>query len=179
MIQIKHIGENSFTRNIILSDVTNRAITDEMDNTVDVDSYFDASGNMNQLEHLQGIDEAIRNNISSVTIIERESENDSEYYLYNASGQRIRKVKETYSSDGALLWKEEKIYLGGVELKRKYQGSNETLREDRSALHVMDDKKRIAIVYYWEASNDSSVTVCIETEFIINSEIIWVLLLWN
>lgn len=157
LTQLKHIGENSFTRNITISDISNRAITDEMDHSAPVESYFDAAGNINQLEHLQGIEWNYRNNIASVTIIERDSENDSEYYVYDAAGQRIRKVKETYNSTGELLWKEEKIYLGGIEIKRKYKGSSQTLHEDRSALHVMDDKKRIAIVYYWTMSNDSSV----------------------
>ena len=158
LVQIRHIGENSFTRDIFVSEVSNRASTDEMDKTVPVESYFDDGGNLKQLEHIRGIEWNYRNNISSVTIIERDSESDSEYYVYDASGQRIRKVKETYSGEGTILWKEEKIYLGGVEIKRTYQGSSETLREDRWNLHVMDDKKRIAIVYYWETSNDSSVT---------------------
>ena len=159
LVQLKHIGENSFTRDITVSDSSNRAITDGMDQTLPVESYFDAAGNMTQLEHLQGIEWNYRNNIASVTIIERDSENDSEFYIYDASGQRVRKVKETFNSSGELLWKEEKIYLGGLEYRRKYQGANETLQEDRSALHVMDDQKRIAIVYYWATSNDSSVTV--------------------
>ncbi|WP_025742879.1 SpvB/TcaC N-terminal domain-containing protein [Aquimarina pacifica] len=159
LIQLQHIGENSFTRDMTVSDVSNRTITDEMDHDGTVESYFDAGGNMQQLEHLQGIEWNYRNNIASVTIIERETENDSEYYVYDASGQRIRKVKETYNSSGDLLSKEEKIYLGGLEIKRKYQGVNEVLQEDRSALHVMDDQKRIAIVYYWETSNDSAVTI--------------------
>ena len=159
LTKLQHLGANPFTRNMTLSDISNRAISDEMVTTVDVESYFDAAGNINQLEHLQGIEWNYRNNIASVTIIERDSENDSEYYVYDAEGQRIRKIKETYNSAGELLWKEEKIYLGGLELKRKYQGSSETLYEDSSALHVMDDKKRIAIVYYWNTSNDSAVTI--------------------
>lgn len=158
LIQIKHTGENSLTRDITVADNSNRAITDEMDTSVDVDNYFDAAGNMKELEHIEGISWNYRNNIASATIIERDSENDAEYYVYDNSGQRVRKVKETYNSDGNLLWIEEKIYLGGVEIKRKYQGESKTLTEDRSTVHIMDDQKRIALVHYWDESNDTSVT---------------------
>jgi RHS repeat-associated protein len=159
LVQMKHIGENAFTRDFLISGISNRSISDEMDTTVEVDAYFDAAGNMNQLEHLQRIEWNYRNNIASITIVERATGNDTEYYVYDAAGQRTRKIKETYNSTGTLLYKEEKIYLGNVEIKRRYQGTTETLLEDRSALHIMDDKKRIAIAYYWATSNDSSVSI--------------------
>lgn len=158
LTRIKHVGENPFTRDLTVSGTSNRAISDEMNTTVDVDSYFDAAGNLLELEHLRHIDWNYRNNIASVTVIERDSGNDSEYYVYDGSGQRVRKVKETYNSSGDLLWKEEKIYPGGVEIKRKRQGISETLTEERYALHVMDDQRRIAIVYYWTESNTSGIT---------------------
>ncbi|MGK7396938.1 MAG: SpvB/TcaC N-terminal domain-containing protein [Candidatus Cyclobacteriaceae bacterium M3_2C_046] len=159
LVQIRHIGQNSFTRNVKVSDTSNRSISDEMDHTTPVEDYFDPAGNLLQLEHLQGIAWNYRNQIASVTIVERNGENDMEYYVYNASSQRTRKIKETYSSSGDLLWKEDKIYLGGVEIKRRYQGNSQTLQEDRSALHVMDVQQRIAMIYYWQVSSDSSVTV--------------------
>ena len=167
LIQIQHTGTNSFTRNISPSQTSNKAISDESDTTTPVESYFDAAGNLLQLEHLANISWNYRNNIASATIVERQVEdengqlinvNDAEYYVYDGSGQRTRKVKETYNSSGDLLWTEEKIYLGGVEIKHRFQGNNKTLRERRSSVHVMDDTRRIALVYYWETSNDSSVT---------------------
>jgi RHS repeat-associated protein len=60
------------------------------------------------------------------------------YYVYDAGGQRTRKVIET--QNGALS--EERLYLGGFEIYRKF-GANALVRE---ALHVMDDKQRIALV---------------------------------
>ncbi|MBL1278764.1 MAG: VCBS repeat-containing protein [Fluviicola sp.] len=159
LTQLKHIGENSFTREISVADNSNKAfIQEDLNASVDVDSYFDVAGNMTHFEHLAGISWNYRNNIASAIIIERDSENDAEYYVYDGSGQRIRKVKETYNSDGDLLWTEEKTYLGGVEIKRKYQGNTKTLIENRSTIHIMDGSRRIALVYYWDESNDSSVT---------------------
>jgi RHS repeat-associated protein len=60
------------------------------------------------------------------------------YYVYDSSGQRIRKVIERQS--GGIS--EERIYLGGFEIYRKF-GANALERE---TLHVMDDKQRIALV---------------------------------
>ncbi|MGD2084944.1 MAG: SpvB/TcaC N-terminal domain-containing protein [Candidatus Aminicenantes bacterium] len=156
--QIKHVGENSFTRDMIVSGTSNRAITDEMDTGNNPEDYFDAHGNMQELDHLAAVHWNYRDQIGSVDIIERDSENDSEYYVYNGEGQRVRKVKETYNSSGELLQKEEKIYLGGIEIKRVKNGTSETLTEERWTLHVMDDQKRIALVHYWTESNSSNIT---------------------
>jgi RHS repeat-associated protein len=65
------------------------------------------------------------------------------YYSYDASGQRVRKVREKASG---LI--EERIYLGDFELFRRHDGpigANSTTLE-RETLHLMDDKRRIALV---------------------------------
>jgi RHS repeat-associated protein len=63
------------------------------------------------------------------------------YYVYDSSGQRIRKTTE--SSAGLKI--KERIYLGGFELYREYDATgNVTLA--RETLHVLDDKKRIALL---------------------------------
>lgn len=67
----------------------------------------------------------------------------SAYYVYNTSGQRIRKVWE--KSAGLI---EERIYLGGFEIFRKHDapvGAN-TATLERETLHILDDERRIALV---------------------------------
>ena len=63
------------------------------------------------------------------------------FYVYDAGGNRIRKV--TYSSKAVLT--KERLYLGGCEVYREY-AVNGTVTLERQTLHVMDDKRRIAIV---------------------------------
>jgi len=65
------------------------------------------------------------------------------YYVYGASGQRVRKVWE--KAPGLT---EERIYLGGFEIFRKHSGAigANTATLERETLHVMDDKQRIALV---------------------------------
>jgi RHS repeat-associated protein len=67
----------------------------------------------------------------------------SAYYVYDTSGQRVRKVWE--KSPGLT---EERIYLGGFEIFRKHGGpiGANTATLERETLHVMDDKQRIALV---------------------------------
>jgi RHS repeat-associated protein len=65
------------------------------------------------------------------------------FYVYDASGQRMRKVWEKASG-----LTEERIYLGGFEIFRKHGGpigANAPTLE-RETLHVLDDMHRIALV---------------------------------
>lgn len=65
------------------------------------------------------------------------------FYVYDASGQRVRKVWE--KSPGQV---EERIYLGGFEIFRRHSGplSVNAVTVERETLHVMDDKQRVALV---------------------------------
>jgi RHS repeat-associated protein len=65
------------------------------------------------------------------------------YYVYDASGQRVRKVWE--KAPGLI---EERIYLSGFEIFRKHNGpiGASTATLERETLHVMDDTRRIALV---------------------------------
>jgi RHS repeat-associated protein len=64
------------------------------------------------------------------------------YYVYGASGQRVRKVTER--ANGKL--KDERIYVGGFEVYREYGGNGTAVTLERETLHVMDDKERVALV---------------------------------
>jgi RHS repeat-associated protein len=65
------------------------------------------------------------------------------WYVYDSSGQRVRKVWE--KSSGLT---EERIYLGGFEIFRRHGGpiGANTATLERETLHAMDDKQRIALV---------------------------------
>lgn len=65
------------------------------------------------------------------------------FYIYDASGQRVRKVWE--KAPGLT---EERIYLSGYEIFRKHGGpiAANTGSLERETLHLTDDKQRIALV---------------------------------
>jgi hypothetical protein len=66
---------------------------------------------------------------------------ETTYYFYNSGGQRVRKVTERASGSR----KYERVYLDNFEIYRKYDSVGTTTLE-RETLHVMDDKRRIALV---------------------------------
>jgi RHS repeat-associated protein len=141
-----------FTRELEVDTGTNRALLKENGIPPDIAGSFDENGNVTKLEHIKKLEWNYRDNIASAAIIEHTNGNinDTEYYAYDASGQRVRKVKETWKGNGVVEI-EEKIYLGAVEIKRirTEQESVTTPILERFTLHIMDDKNRIAIVHHW------------------------------
>jgi RHS repeat-associated protein len=63
------------------------------------------------------------------------------YFIYDGAGQRVRKATES----GAGLKIKERFYVGSFELYREYDGAGKVTLA-RETLHVMDDKKRVALV---------------------------------
>lgn len=73
---------------------------------------------------------------------------ETTYYVYDASRQRVRKVTEGQEAvEGTSAKKNERIYVGGFEVFREYNGNSERQVElERETLHVTDDQQRIALV---------------------------------
>jgi RHS repeat-associated protein len=95
---------------------------------------YDAHGNMTAMPHLPTLRWDFKDQLTQVDL-----QGGTAYYVYDAGGQRVRKVVER---NGATV--EERIYLGGYEVYRKRQG--DVLQLERQTLHVLDDKQRIALV---------------------------------
>jgi hypothetical protein len=115
----------------------------------------DAHGNMLSMPQLQVMQWDFKDQLR-LTRRQRVNDNDADgikhegertYYVYDASGQRVRKVTEL--STGGV--KDERIYLGGFEIFRTHGGTVSpvgagTAILERETLHAMDDKQRIALV---------------------------------
>jgi RHS repeat-associated protein len=106
---------------------------------------YDAHGNMVRMPHLGG---ALPEPNMHWNYKDQMRQSDlggggTAYYVYDASGQRLRKVWE--KGPGVV---EERIYLGGFEIFRRHRGPIDasTTTLERVTLHVMDDKQRIALV---------------------------------
>ena len=157
LYRIEHSGKNSRTRNLTVSKNSNRAVDSELLNKTksqptapakEIDKFFDANGNQITMRGIRQVKWNYHDNIASVTIIERENAaSDGEYYVYDSSGSRVRKVTERYSKDGKVAHIDETIYLGGVEIRRTRRGK--TVTEERHCLRVMDDTTCIAVRNHW------------------------------
>jgi RHS repeat-associated protein len=136
-------------------------------NSVPEPYSYDAHGNMLQMPQLQIMQWDFRDqlqmtqrqavNASDSDGVQRQGERT--YYVYDAGGQRVRKVTELATGQV----KDECIYLGGFEVYRCYSGQNSGLV--RETLHVMDDKQRIALVETRNNVNDGSPRLLIRYQF--------------
>jgi RHS repeat-associated protein len=97
---------------------------------------YDAHGNMTAMPHLAAMSWDFRDQLRRVDM----GGGGTAYYVYDASGERVRKVVE--KNGGALI--EERVTLGGFEIFRRRNASGIAL--ERETIHVMDDRRRIALV---------------------------------
>ncbi|TXH37733.1 MAG: insecticidal toxin complex protein [Burkholderiaceae bacterium] len=80
---------------------------------------------------------------------------ETTWYVYDHEGHRIRKVTDN-SADGALAptRKEERLYLGGLEIYRRHSGVKAGL--ERRTLMVTDDLARVAMIDSRNGVNDGT-----------------------
>jgi RHS repeat-associated protein len=109
---------------------------------------YDAHGNMTAMPHLPHMDWNFKDQLQRVDLVG----GGDAYYVYDAGGQRIRKVVE--KNGGALI--EERIYIGGFEIFRRRNGMG-TIALERQTLHIMGDKLRIALVETRTQGSDDSL----------------------
>ena len=112
-----------------------------------VEQYaYDAHANLLTMPHLASMAWGHRDELRSADL----GGGGTAYYVYDAAGQRVRKVVER--NGGALI--EERLYVGGFEVFRRRV--NGTLRLERETLHVMADTHRLALVETRTRGTDNS-----------------------
>jgi len=125
---------------------------------------YDANGNMIRMPHLPLMSWDFKNqlHITREQVVNR-GEGRRTFYVYDSAGTRVRKV--TQRSDGSKA--HERVYLGGFEVYREYSGKKVAL--ERETLHVMDDKRRVALAETKtvdsKAQPDSPPSVLIRYQF--------------
>ena len=87
---------------------------------------------------------------------------ESSYYVYDASGERARKVTNWQASAAK---KSERIYLGAFEIYREFAADGTTITLERETLHVMDEQRRAAIVETRTAGNDGTPVQLVRYQF--------------
>ncbi|MBV8883134.1 MAG: hypothetical protein JO235_03930 [Chroococcidiopsidaceae cyanobacterium CP_BM_RX_35] len=109
---------------------------------------YDAHGNLTSMPHLTLVQWDYKDQLSATS---RQAVNDTPppstvpettFYVYDASGQRVRKVTKRQNGTRKI----ERIYLGGFEIYREFNGNGNDIKLERETLHIMDDKRRIALV---------------------------------
>lgn len=102
---------------------------------------YDPDGNMTQMRHLPQMRWDFKNQLASTQAqVVNEGSAERTYYVFDAGGQRVRKVTDTASGKR----RADRIYVGGFEIYREYKEDSVSL--ERTTLHIMDDQRRIALV---------------------------------
>jgi RHS repeat-associated protein len=91
---------------------------------------------------------------------------ETTYYVYDASGQRVRKVTERQAAAGARGTRlSERIYIGGFEVHRTFAGDGNTIQLERQTTHIMDDRRRVAMIERRTAGDDGSPQTLVRYQF--------------
>jgi len=99
---------------------------------------YDAHGNMTSMPHLTTMDWDFKDRLRHTAVSASGSISKESWYVYDASGQRVRKVVQKGSVT------EERLYFGNIEIFRRTRGG--ALELERETLHVNDDTRRVAMV---------------------------------
>jgi RHS repeat-associated protein len=104
---------------------------------------YDPHGNMTTMPHLPLVQWDFKDQLrASSKQVTTTCPPETTFYVYDAAGQRVRKVTERQNGTR----KDERIYLGGFEVYREYNGNGQTVTLERETVHVMDNQQRIALV---------------------------------
>lgn len=161
LAQIRHAGvSRSWNQDMWVSATSNRrlpALDANGHPIADGEARFDPCGNTVSLPHLAALRWDHRNQLRTATIIDRSAAgqpDDVEHYVYDAGGNRVRKVTDRLTAGG--VERTEKIYLDGCELLRRTRGGVSDL--ERSVALVGDDQHRYAAVYRWTSDAGAAET---------------------
>ncbi|MCP9470217.1 MAG: FG-GAP-like repeat-containing protein [Nitrospira sp.] len=117
----------------------------------------DAHGNMTRMPHLPLMRWDFEDQLQATSqqVVTNGGAPETTYYVYDAAGQRVRKVTERQAPSGQTPTRlKERIYLGGFEVYREYAGDGQTIMLERETLHLMDGQQRIALVETRTAGSD-------------------------
>ena len=124
---------------------------------------YDIHGSMTSMPHLPLMQWDLKDQLqASSRQIVNGGTPETTYYVYDASGERLRKVTERQvtaqqaNNDQAPTRLKERLYLGGFEIYREFTNDGETIELERQTLHVMDDQQRIALVDTRTQGNNNS-----------------------
>ncbi|MEB3359019.1 MAG: SpvB/TcaC N-terminal domain-containing protein [Synechococcales bacterium] len=149
LTQIVHTAvHRRFTRNIAIAEASNRGGLE----AARIGQSYDANGNVTRLPHLPELTWNSLNQLAQVEVVRRnDAPDDREYYNYDASGQRVRKVFERRVNGARVI--EETLYFGDFEVHRVRR--NEQVQEAYTTVQVSDGQSRVASLHRWTQRPES------------------------
>jgi len=124
----------NWSKDYVYNSNNNYLLKHDTNQTLD-DYTYDAHGNITSMPHLTSMQWDYKDQLREV---ELNLSGDTAYYIYDNTGNRVRKVIEKGSI------REERYYAGGYEVYRKFVSGD--LDFERQTLHVDDDKSKVALI---------------------------------
>ncbi|PTR29255.1 RHS repeat domain-containing protein [Pseudomonas sp. GV085] len=148
LLELTHEGPQSHGHRLVAAAHSNRCLPVLEGIEPGEDDFrhgFDRNGNLLNLQLGQALAWDLRNQLSEVRPVERDSGlNDRERYVYGADGMRLRKVRETLTHARTLI--AETRYLPNLEL-RNYNGTGEVLQ----VISVQTGRSTVRVLH-WESA---------------------------
>ncbi|MQT73630.1 RHS repeat-associated core domain-containing protein [Pseudomonas helleri] len=125
LTRLKHAAGagNGYTREMVVDARSNRSLFKD-GSTIEFAKAFDAKGNQQALAPGQLMQWDSRNQLQLVTQVQREDpdgqDDDTETYVYDGGGQRVRKVRRAKTRVGEQI--SEVRYLPGLEIRSRTSG---------------------------------------------------------
>jgi insecticidal toxin complex protein TccC len=152
--QLTHVGSQSHSRTMVTARHSNRSlpvISNQPPSEEDIAAAFDDNGNLLALQAGQVLSWDLRNQLQEVRPAVRESGiDDSERYIYDAGGQRLRKVRTTQAK--AVTHIAEVRYLPGLEI-RTDTATGETLQ----VITAQAGRNGVRVLH-WQAGKPTEVS---------------------
>jgi RHS repeat-associated protein len=129
----------------------NRLSRAEVGETIESYRYDGAAGlhgNITAMPHLPFIKWDFRDQLrGTARQVVKDGTPETTWYVYDAAGQRVRKVTERQASlEQTPRRSRERLYIGSFEVFREYEGGDDVIGLEYETLHIMDDRQRIALV---------------------------------
>jgi RHS repeat-associated protein len=153
ILQMQHQATGgSWTRDYEYETNTNRLVRTTIGNQAYTYPHHAEHGFITQMPHLSRMSWNFKDELQATSRqVVNSGTPETTYYVYDGGGQRVRKVTE---NAGGITKKDERIYVGGIEIYRKHSGTNAGL--ERKTLLVSDNNGRIAMVDTRNEINDDT-----------------------
>ncbi|KAJ9655127.1 hypothetical protein H2201_008877, partial [Coniosporium apollinis] len=136
-------SSSGWTRNYEYADTATNRLTSTIVGTTTESYLHDENGNMISMPHLSRIayDFKDRLRATAKTTVNNGGTPTTTWYTYENTGSRVRKVTERQASPGQTPTKAyERIYLGALEILRRYESNGTTIRLERATVNLTDDQ---------------------------------------
>jgi RHS repeat-associated protein len=155
ILSLRHIGGavERWTRRYQYAADSNRLLATSLPgdgaNEFSAPYTYDAHGNMTTLLPLPLMQWDFKDQLqASSRQVVNAGTPETTYYVYDAAGQRVRKVTERFQPDPNQepTRMAERLYIGPFETFRRFEGDGNTITLERQTLHITDGPQCIALV---------------------------------